>query len=112
MKSGIIACTTLPPIKCQSNYVRPSPLFCVSVTRPMCSSCGTNTRSICLSIICATTSNQILGTWHYMTSMQPLNITDCHVLQSVFPCRLEMPLQYNLKIKMKKERKPNKEYHT
>ncbi|GBM64244.1 hypothetical protein AVEN_167269-1 [Araneus ventricosus] len=28
MKSGIIAYTTLPPIKCQSNYVRPSPLFC------------------------------------------------------------------------------------
>ncbi|GBM15991.1 hypothetical protein AVEN_108589-1 [Araneus ventricosus] len=27
----------------------------------MCSSCGTNTRSICLSIICATTSKQLLG---------------------------------------------------
>ncbi|GBN87293.1 hypothetical protein AVEN_145954-1 [Araneus ventricosus] len=27
----------------------------------MCSSCGTNTRSICLSIICATTSKQFLG---------------------------------------------------
>ncbi|GBM36697.1 hypothetical protein AVEN_221964-1 [Araneus ventricosus] len=66
MKSGTITCTTLPPIKCQSTYVRPSPLFCASVTRPMCSSCGTNTRSICLSIIFATTSKQLLGTWHYM----------------------------------------------
>ncbi|GBL82066.1 hypothetical protein AVEN_50629-1 [Araneus ventricosus] len=27
----------------------------------MCSSCGTNTRSICLSIICAITSKQLLG---------------------------------------------------
>ncbi|GBN23044.1 hypothetical protein AVEN_125440-1 [Araneus ventricosus] len=111
MKSGIISYTTLPPIKCQSNYVRPLPLFCASVTRLMCSSCGTNTRSICLSIICATTSKQRLGTWHYMASMQPLNNTDCHVLQSIFPCQLEMPLKHNLTIKTKKERKPNKEYH-
>ncbi|GBN02210.1 hypothetical protein AVEN_15140-1 [Araneus ventricosus] len=35
MKSGIIAYTTLLPIKCRSNYVRPSPLFCASVTRLM-----------------------------------------------------------------------------
>ncbi|GBM33947.1 hypothetical protein AVEN_79839-1 [Araneus ventricosus] len=35
--------------------------------------------------------------------MQPLNNTDWHVLQSVFPCQLEMPLKYNLTIKMKKE---------
>ncbi|GBN21871.1 hypothetical protein AVEN_157149-1 [Araneus ventricosus] len=27
----------------------------------MCSSCGANTRCICLSIICATTSKQLLG---------------------------------------------------
>ncbi|GBN12294.1 hypothetical protein AVEN_199464-1 [Araneus ventricosus] len=59
MKSGIIAYTTLPPIKCQNNYVRPSTLFCASVTRQLCSRCGTNTRSICLSIIC-TTSKQLL----------------------------------------------------
>ncbi|GBM84211.1 hypothetical protein AVEN_94415-1 [Araneus ventricosus] len=51
----------LTPIKCQSNYVRPSPLFCAFVTQLMCSSCGANTRSICLSIICATTSKQLLG---------------------------------------------------
>ncbi|GBM98812.1 hypothetical protein AVEN_46309-1 [Araneus ventricosus] len=47
----------------------------------------------------------------YMTSLQPLNNTNCHVLQSVFPCQLEMPLKYNITIKMKKERKTNKEYH-
>ncbi|GBN59755.1 hypothetical protein AVEN_217767-1 [Araneus ventricosus] len=44
-----------------NNYARLLPLFCTSATRLMCSSCGTNTRSICLSIICATTSQQLLG---------------------------------------------------
>ncbi|GBM26341.1 hypothetical protein AVEN_239344-1 [Araneus ventricosus] len=31
--------------------------------------------------------------------------------RSVFPYQLEIPLKYNPAIKMKKERKPNKEYH-
>ncbi|GBM31857.1 hypothetical protein AVEN_56949-1 [Araneus ventricosus] len=42
-----------------STYQMPKQV-CASVTRLRCSSCGTNTRSKCLSIICATASKQLL----------------------------------------------------